>query len=580
MIPTPSTSPELPQRLSDFATVAEALDYAAQGLAGVNFYSGKGELVEALPYRDLRRQALVLARRLLAAGLAPGDRVAAIAESDADFLRVFYACQYAGLVPTPLPLPAAFGGRDGYVDHLGRMLRRAGARAAFGPAALGDWLDAAGHGLELVHTGTIAQLDGLEADHVALPVPDPDGLSYLQFSSGSTRFPLGVAVTQSALLANTRAMAVDGLGIGPRDRGSSWLPLYHDMGLVGCVFVPLTCQLSIDLMPTREFARRPLVWLDLISRNRATLSYSPSFGYELCARRAETAATDHLDLGSWRVAGSGGDMIRPAVLRRFAERFAPRGFTPGAFTASYGMAEATLALSFAPLGQGIGVDPVDLAAVEDDGVARPATATTRRTREFMRCGPVLPGHRVVVRGTDGEALPERRVGRLFAAGPSLMKAYFGQPEETARVLSAEGWLDTGDLGYLTGGQVVITGRAKDLIIVNGRNLWPQDLEWSAESEIDGLRSGDVAAFSVDGDDGETVVALVQSRATRPELREALREAVAGLFRSRHGIAVDVVLVPPHSLPQTSSGKLSRSRAKALYLSGALIADPPRAAYAS
>lgn len=565
--PTPTHHPGQPKRIADFGTLAEALDYAALGPTGLNFYSGKGVLTESLPYASLRMQALELARKLLGTGLRPGDRVGLLAESDGDFARAFFACQYAGLVPAPLPLPAAFGGKEGYISFLRRMIQAADAHAVFGPAVLSDWLAEAVDGLGLKCAGLIADL--AEAPMVPQErLPAPEALAYLQFSSGSTRFPLGVAVTQAAFMANAHYMAKYGLQVNEDDRCTSWLPYYHDMGLVGFLLMPMACQLSVDILPTREFARRPLLWLQLITRNKGSISFSPSFGYELCARRAQTASTADLDLSSWRRAGIGGDMIRPAVLTRFAARFDAHGFAPTAFIPCYGMAEATLALSFSPDGQGAREDAVDQLVLEQEHRAVPANENSARTRHFVVCGQMLPEHEVEVRGEDGGLLAEREVGRIYVRGPSLMLGYFGAPEETARVLSAEGWLDTGDLGYLTGGQIVITGRAKDLVIVNGRNVWPQDLEWAAEAEIASLRSGDVAVFSVDHGEDEEVIVLVQCRATEDAARQALVEDLTRFFRGRQGLETRVVLVPPHSLPQTSSGKLSRSRARAMYLDGA------------
>ncbi|HYH19641.1 MAG TPA: fatty acyl-AMP ligase [Azospirillum sp.] len=564
--PTPSTCP-LPTRKADFATLVEALDYAARGERGLNFHSGRGQLVEVLGYRDLRARARAMARRMLATGFAPGERIALVAETDGDFVRAFFACVYAGIVPVPMPLPMAFGGRAGYVAHIRGMLRAARASGALAPAALAAWVGEAADGLGLRAVGDPSLFDDATETGVELPGVVPDDVAYLQFSSGSTRFPLGVTVTHRALLANARAITEHGLRISRTDRCVSWLPFYHDMGLVGFLLTPLMTQISVDYLPTREFARRPLMWLSLISRNRGTLSYSPGFGYELCARRAATLPPEGIDLSSWRGAGIGGDMIRPHILTAFAETFAPCGFDPRAFVPSYGMAEATLAVSFAPLGTGTEVDRVDMDRLEGEGRAAPPSGDGARSRDFVLCGPPLPGHDAEVRGGDGKPLGERRLGRIFVRGPSLMRAYFDRPEETTRVLSADGWLDTGDLGYRVGGSLVITGRAKDLIIVNGRNIWPQDLEWSAE-RVDGLRSGDAAAFSIDHGDAERITVLVHCRTPDPAARAALKAAVAGALRAEHGADADVRLVPPHSLPQTSSGKLSRSRARQLFLSGA------------
>ena len=569
--PTPSES-GIAFRPSNFATLPEALDYAATGATGINVYSGRGKLAERLTYAELRDQARDLAARLVGTGLAPGERVAILAETDGDFVRAFMACQYAGLVPAPMPLPAAFGGRATYLAHLARMIQAAGATAAFAPEGYRDWLAEACEGLSLRFAGTVADLAALPpAD--ALPSVGEDDIAYLQYSSGSTRFPTGVAVTQRALRANVSAICLHGLEMNGADRCSSWLPMYHDMGLVGFLLVPLMSQRSLDLLATRDFARRPFLWLDLMTRNRGTIAFSPNFGYELCLRRARTATLNGMDLSTWRVAGLGGDMIRPAVLEAFAETFAPAGFRREAFVPSYGMAEATLALSFSPLETGPVTDRLDLDRLERDGIATAPGPDTRRERDFARCGPILPGHELAILDEDDAALPELHVGRIRVRGPSLMEHYFDEPEQTAAAISADGWLETGDLGYLHDGALVITGRAKDLIIVNGRNIWPQDLEWSVEDGVETLRAGDVAALAIDDDgDAERVVLLVQCRATDPAMRGALKADAAAVLTAEHSIESDVILVPHNSLPHTSSGKLSRTKSRKMLAEGAFDPD--------
>ena len=562
MHPTP-TAPSRAQRRGDFPTLVAALDFAATGETGLNFHDLRGKLTLALPYRDLWEQALDIARGLLASGLEPGDRVALIADTTPEFVRAFFGCQYAGLIPAPMPLPAPLGGRDAYIAQIARMLAAADAAAIVAPAEWEAWVVEAGQASGVSRVVRLADLPPGEG--VALPAIAPEATSYLQFSSGSTRAPTGVVVTHAALMANAQAITRDGLQVTAADRCVSWLPLYHDMGLIGFLLSPLACQMTVDLLPTAAFVRRPLLWLELMSRNGGTVSYSPSFGYDLCARRAD-AAGDY-DLSRWRVAGIGGDMVRPKPLEAFADQFAEAGFRRTAFVASYGMAEATLALTMAPLGQGLRADDVDVDRMERDGVAASAEGAERR-RSFVRCGPILPGHELQVRGEAGEVLPERRVGRIFVRGPSLMKEYFRQPEATAAALSPDGWLDTGDLGYLTEGEITPTGRSKDLILLNGRNVWPQDLEWTAESGVEGLRSGDVAAISIGDELEETVVLLVQCRTSDPEARRRISDDVAALMRARHGLDARVRLVGARALPQTSSGKLSRSKARALYESGA------------
>jgi fatty-acyl-CoA synthase len=372
-------------------------------------------------------------------------------------------------------------------------------------------------------------------------------------------------------MANALAATKEGLQVVPADRAISWLPLYHDMGLVGFLLMPLSAQMSIDLMPTGAFVRRPLLWLDLMSKNQATISYSPSFGYELCAKRGD-GSREGLKLDQWRVAGCGGDMVRPGPLRAFADRYAAAGFAPEAFVASYGMAEATLALTMAPLGRGLVFDQVDVTRMEKDGAVVKGAGS--RARGFVRCGRIFSGHELEVRNAAGAVVPEHQAGRIFVRGPSLMREYFGDPAATDVVLSADGWLDTGDLGYLVDGEIVPTGRAKDLILLNGRNVWPQDLEWTAESEIEKLKSGDVAAFSIDRDAAEQLVVLVQSRSNDPDARRGLTEDVAAILRARHGVEAQVELVGHNALPQTSSGKLSRSKARALFLAGAFKQEEP------
>jgi fatty-acyl-CoA synthase len=372
----------------------------------------------------------------------------------------------------------------------------------------------------------------------------------VQFSSGSTRRPLGVDIGQDQLMANIDG-SLASQQIDADDSGVSWLPLYHDMGLIGFVLAPMCAQRSVDLLAPRDFARRPLQWLSLISRRRATITYSPSFGYELVARRAQAQMPGDVDLSCLKLAGVGADMIRPAALGRFADIFASRGFDARAFMASYGLAEVCVGLSFGRRFGGLRTD-------------------RRGSREFVLCGRPLMDHRVEIRDDSGNPLGERDVGRLFVSGRSVMRGYFGEVEESARAL-AGGWLDTGDLGYWCDGELVITGRAKDLIIVNGRNIWPQDIEWAIETRRV-VKNGDSVAFSVDSGDGEgggeRVVVAVLARVSGEEGRETLGSDVAQAVREAIAVDCEVVLVPPSmGLPTTSSGKLSRSRAKANYLAG-------------
>jgi fatty-acyl-CoA synthase len=294
-------------------------------------------------------------------------------------VRTFWASQYAALIPVPLPTPAAFAGRVNYIDHIHPMMAAAQPRAVVAPGVFLESVRQAALRLDVDLIGTVEDLELIPEADADLPAVEPDDVCYLQFSSGSTRSPTGVAVTHRALLANARGIARDALKVTESDRCTSWLPFYHDMGLVGFHLMPLASQISTDYLAPDEFARRPLIWPTLISRNGGTISFSPSFGYDLCARRATNASLEHLDLSRWRVAGIGGDVIRPGILARFADTFHRCGFRKEAFVASYGMAEATLGVTFAPLDRGIEVDRVDLGSLRREGRAIPTDGDSVRS---------------------------------------------------------------------------------------------------------------------------------------------------------------------------------------------------------
>jgi len=556
----------LPRRIADFETLGEALDYAATGTRGLNFHDARGTLVQAYSYAQLRDDALAKAQRLIALGVKPGDRVALVAETGADFAACFFGAVYAGAWPVPLPLPTSFGGRDAYVDQLSVQLKSSDPVLFLYPQELADFCADAAAQMGVASRGweTLAEVEPANAD---LPAAQPDDIAYLQYSSGSTRFPHGVAVTHHALLDNLRAHGI-GLQVLESDRCISWLPWYHDMGLVGCFLSPMALQMSVDYLKTEDFARRPLAWLDMITRNPGTsVSYSPTFGYDICSRRmsSQTRAEDRFDLSRWRIAGNGADMIRPDVMQAFVDAFADAGFQASVFCPSYGLAEATLAVSLMPPGEGIRLELVEENELSGGDVGdeeRP-----RRYRAIVNCGKPVVGMEIQIRGDDGAELPDRGIGRVYVRGASVMHSYFRDPESTAACLSEEGWLDTGDMGYMSAGYIFIVGRAKDMIIINGRNHWPQDIEWAVE-QLPGFKSGDIAAFAITGPSGEeTPAVLVHCRVSDPHERGRLRDDIRERVRAITGITPVVELVPPRTLPRTSSGKLSRTKARRLYLSG-------------
>ena len=556
----------LPRRLADFETLGEALDYAATGKRGLNFHDARGTLTRAYPYSELREDALGAAGRLVALGIKPGDRVALVAETGPEFAACFFGAIYAGAWPVPLPLPTSFGGRDAYVDQLGVQLKSSDPALFLYPGELADFGKAAAD-KGGVTSRTWESLSEVEPTASNLPTAAPDDIAYLQYSSGSTRFPHGVAVTHRALLDNLHAHGV-GLEVMDTDRCISWLPWYHDMGLVGCLLSPVALQLPVDYLKTEDFARRPLAWLDMITRNPGTsVSYSPTFGYDICSRRmsSQTRAEDRFDLSRWRIAGNGADMIRPDVMQTFVDCFAPAGFEASAFCPSYGLAEATLAVSLMPPGEGIRLELVEekeLSGREDDADAdRP-----RRYRAVVNCGRPVRGMEIEIRDGNGAVLPDRGIGKVWVRGTSVMVGYFRDEEATEACLQG-GWLDTGDMGYMSNGYIFIVGRAKDMIIINGRNHWPQDIEWAVE-QLPGFKSGDIAAFAITGPSGEeTPAVLVHCRVSDPHERGRLRDDIRERVRAITGISPVVELIPPRTLPRTSSGKLSRVKARSLYLSG-------------
>jgi len=564
LTPTPNDC-DLPRIRADFATFNDAVDYAARSKKGMNFHDMRGELQLVYPYSQMRDDALAMAYRLIDAGVQKADRIALIAETGPDFAALFCACTYVGAWPVPLPLPTTFGGKESYIDQLSVQLQSSDPKMLIYPPEIADMAGAAAErqGCEGISWDVLAQRP---APEVELPEADPEDICYLQYSSGSTRFPQGVAVTHKALLHNLYGHA-SSMDLGTNDRVASWLPWYHDMGLVGCFLSLIANQVSVDYLKTEHFARRPLAWLDLISRNKGTtLSYSPTFGYDICARRvsSQTNVAERFDLSRWRLAGNGADMIRPDVMQNFVNAFAAAGFKATAFTPSYGLAEATLAVTVMPPGEGIRIELVEeerLSGTRRD-LSRPA-----RYRAIVNCGKPLPDMDVEIRGENGEVKSAHQIGKVWCRGPSVMHSYFRNQEATDECL-VDGWLDTGDMGYVDAGNYLfIVGRAKDMIIINGKNHWPQDIEWAVE-QLPGFNHGDIAAFAIETESGEEAPAvLVHCRVTDPDERVKLRNDIADKVRAVTGMNCVVELVPPRTLPRTSSGKLSRAKAKKLYLSG-------------
>ena len=560
---TPSNN-NLAFRAGDFPTLTAALDYAAAGATGANFFTGRGEQYAQLPYKELRIQARNLARKLTGLGLEKGSRVGLVAETNPDFLIFFFACQYAGLVPVAFPATLTLGGHEAYVQQLARLISCSQVSVATASSGYISFLLEAVEGYDIKFVGDPADFAALPDGNDELPIIEPEDTAYIQFTSGSTRFPRGVVIKQKTVMSNLTGIIRHGIKICRGDRFFSWLPFYHDMGMVGLLLVPVASQTSVDYLDTREFAVRPRQWLNLMTLNKTTISFGPSFGYELCARRLRGNDAAKYDLSHWRMAGIGAEMIRAESMEDFANALAPARFKASSFLACYGMAECALAISFAEISGGVETDRIDANHLSDHQQALPISSShpdQSRVKQFVKCGSLLPDFEVEIRGKNGEILPQRHSGTIYLRGPSVMSGYFNDPEGTRAVLSEDGWLNTGDLGYQVDSNLVITGREKDLIIINGKNIWPQDLEYLAERQPE-VRVGGSLAFSVPNPNGgEICVLKIQCRQAEPGRRSDLIGRLTSIIRSELGIDCYVTLVSTRRLPRTSSGKLSRSKAR-------------------
>lgn len=558
--PTPVNT-ALALKTDGFTSLVDALEYASGGDSGFNFYDHRGELTAVLSYADLRRQARNLAGRLTGLGARRGDRVAIIAETSPMFHRFFFACLYAGLIPVALPAGVQMGAHKAYVSQIRRMLASCGARIAVAGETHAAFLQEAAADLDLLMTGAEETFDQLPRGEVDLAEPAADDIAYLQYTSGSTSFPRGVEINHETALNNTREIALYGMRLSQQDRFVSWLPFYHDMGLIGFILLPLVTQTSVDYLSPQTFAMRPRLWLKLISDNRGTISSSPTFGYALCARRLRPSDYERYDLSSWRAACVGAEQINPGPLAAFADALEPCGFDRKAFVACYGMAETVLAVSFAPLDQGLSIDYVDQSAMTATGQAVPVSPKAENVAVYTDCGKLLPGFEFSIRDEENNEVGERRCGEIFLRGPSVMSGYFNDEVSTRAVLGHDGWLDTGDIGYQVDGHLYITARSKDVIIIKGRNIWPHDMEVVTQ-RIEGVRLGGVAAFSVAGPGQEEVaVMVVETRLRDAARRLQLTRQISRLIHTHFGVNVHIDLVKSGSLPRTTSGKLSRFRSR-------------------
>ncbi len=546
-------------------------------------------------FQTIFEEATRRAAHLSARGVSKGDRVALVIPEPDEFVLTFLGAIFAGAVPVPMYPQLSFKNVDTYHDTVAHITSASGAKLLVTTEATRPYVEPV-----LPRTPSVEALltiDALTGPAPQAPVVEVSehDVCFLQFTSGSTSRPKGVVVTHGNLSHNSEAFMIHGLGKDSSiDKGVSWLPLFHDMGLIGFVIGPLFTDIPVVFLPTASFVRSPRIWLDTIHKHRGTITYAPNFAYALVAKRLKDKDLSGLDLSCMRVTGCGAEPIQARTLRDFADKLAPAGFDPKSFLPSYGMAEATLATTFVQHGSGFVTDVVDAGSLTrgealSSSLEKNASGdSSELAQELVGCGAGFPGHDVAIVDEQGNRLGERQVGQITTTGPSICQGYYNEPElsEAAFRRREDGrtWLFTGDLGYFAGGQLYICGRLKDIIIIRGRNFYPSDIEWVV-SELPGVRRGNVVAFGVtvdaagrhveDGTGEEQLVVCAEAfQSEAAGITEQIQQAVAAQI----GLSVyRVEIVPQGALPRTSSGKPQRRKTRQMFLDGTL--PRPRSAAA-
>ncbi len=554
--------------IQNVATLVEALEKnAAVDIKNAFCFFGLDGTERTFSSADLYKEALRRGALLREQGLRRGDRVSLIFAEPHEFVLSFIGASVAGLVPVPMYPRATFKAIDTYTDTVAHIVETAGSKVILTMQETLPYVEPA--------TAKIKQLDKVLtiekafAGQSATMSPekvDASDLCFLQFTSGSTNKPKGVIVRHQNVIANTGgSLAPETVNLDPdTDMAVSWLPLYHDMGLIGFVLASIAHRMKTVLLPTSTFARSPKLWLETIHKYRGTITYAPNFAYGLLAKRLKDADVASLDLSCVRVAGCGAEPIQAQTLRDFAAKLAPAGFKPEAFLPSYGMAEGTLAISFHALHEPMRTLKVNAAALSE-GRVEMAKSDDVNAIELVSCGKALKGHEIKIVGDQGAVLGEDRVGEIATRGPSVCDGYFENPEATAEMWK-DGWLHTGDLGFFHEGNLYICGRAKDLIIIKGANYYPQDIEW-AVGQVPGVRAGKVVAFGVTKNNEEQLVVVAECASM--QAKELSDLIVKKIYEATGLPAAEVVMIGLGGIPLTSSGKLQRRKTRELYLNNTL-----------
>lgn len=545
----------------------EALIDCAEGAKaeeGFRFLNDDGSERVFLPFKELLSKVQAKAWSLNQLGVRKGDFCGLIIPEQEDFIIHFFALSWLGAVPVPLAVPFQSDKLGHFIENLKHITKIANLKYFIVTPRLKGFLG------ELLSVGAkkIISPDDLQTGDswIDPALTHATDLAFLQFTSGSTNQPKGVMVSNSNILANVKCIIEENIRPGAEDRLFSWLPFYHDMGLIGFVITPIIYRVSGDYISPLAFIKRPALWLKSISKYKSTISFAPNFAYSLCSKKIPESLLAELDLSSWRMAGCGAEPIHAQTVKEFTEKFAVCGFQKRAFKACYGLAESTLAVAFPAQEDLPKFDQINEAALSAEKLALPA-GPNDKTLSIISCGKSFPGHEISIRNENFEVCPERTVGEVTIKGPSVTSGYINNPEATAEAIRSDGWLLTGDLGYLADGELYICGRKKELIIIAGRNYYPTDIEMLV-SEVDGIRKGNVIAFGVSEVDSEKLVVCAEAK----QLSEFEKEATVQEIKSRINNAIGIMpfkikLLPVGALPKTSSGKLQRSKTKNMFICG-------------
>lgn len=548
-------------------TLVERIERAAE--LGKELIFVVGGVEERVPWRELHADACATAATLQQQGIEPGDHVAILGPTSRPLVTAIQATWLCGAAVVVLPLPMRMGSIEEFIDQTRQRIANADASLVLIDEQLAPFVEPQRDDPPMIRLTELGRSAGASPEQYRRVKPDPDRLAILQFTSGSTADPKGVMLPDRTICANLDAICTAGR-LAEDEVFVSWLPLYHDMGLVGLLCTPMTTGRTLVLAAPQDFTSSPRRWMEWLSTYGGTMTAGPNFAWVLAGRALRRM--EGLDLSPLRMALNGAEPVDPDAVESFVAAGRPHKLRPGAVYPAYGMAELGIGGSFPEPMRGLRVDIVDRRVLEIEQYAAPVDTNAPGARRLARLGPPVPGLEMRIVDTDsGEALREREVGELEIRGTSVTPGYYKRPDVTAELFH-DGWMRTGDLAYLVDGELVICGRIKDVIIVGGRNVFPEDIE-RAVGEVPGIRTGNVIAFGVDSRRGsQQIVVAAEARMSDDETVDAepLRRAMAEHVRASVGIpAKDIILVAPSTLPKTSSGKLQRSLCRSRYLAGEL-----------